>query len=86
MLKVSIDAWNVAEGEQEERGLEGGTGGDMNRLQSAKEKWTAGGEICTGRCVRVLWLCVHVSVYCCLFTCLLKTNMPEDLHKHHLQK
>lgn len=34
-----------------------------------------------------VWLCVHVlSVYRCLFTCLLITNMPEDLHKRHLQK
>lgn len=53
---------------------EGGTLGDMNRLQSAKEKRTAGGEICSGRCVFV-WrggcvrTLVHVQLYstACLF-------------------
>lgn len=55
-------------GEQRrERGFgEGGTRGDMSRLQSAKEKWTAGGEICSGRCVFV-W---RVRACVCASTCI----------------
>lgn len=68
MKKEGRNAWNVPEGEwRRKRGLKGGTQGDMNRLQSGKEKWTAGGEICTVRCMcsvnfRV-WVCIRMHLY-----------------------
>jgi len=70
MKREGRNAWNVAEGERrwkKKGGLEGGTQGDKNRLQSGKEKWTAGGEICTGRCVCLVnvhvWVCIHEHLY-----------------------
>lgn len=74
MLKVSIDAWNVAEGEQEERGLEGGTGETWTgfkvpRRSEQLEVKSALGGVCVS--CDFACMCLYTAAY--LLACLKQT-------------